>query len=210
MSQETQKSGGAPTIVLVVIGLVLMLGGANVSANPPAFLAFQKDLEAQGIPLDLGKTVAAIGVFLILFPVINTFFLKPLQEAIDQRTQSLESTFADAENLRAEMAQMKSDYEKRIMQTEEDARNQIQSQIKEAQELRTQMMNEANARVEEMQRKAREEMEAERNKVLAEVRLHVADLSLQATEKLLNENVDNERNRRLIDEFIATAEVPGR
>lgn len=210
MSQETQKSGGAPTIVLVVIGLVLMLGGANVSANPPAFLAFQKDLEAQGIPLDLGKTVAAIGVFLILFPVIKSFFLKPLQEAIDQRTHSLESTFADAENLRAEMAQMKSDYEKRIIQTEEDARNQIQSQIKEAQDLRTQMVSEANARVEEMQRKAREEMEAERNKVLAEVRLHVADLSLQATEKLLNENVDNERNRRLIDEFIATAEVPGR
>lgn len=210
MSQETQKSGGAPTIVLIVIGVVLMLGGANVSANPPAFLAFQKDLEAQGIPLDLGKTVAAIGVFLILFPVIKTFFLKPLQEAIDQRTQSLESTFADAENLRTEMAQMKSDYEKRITQTEEDARNQIQSQIKEAQDLRTQMVSEANARVEEMQRKAREEMESERNKVLAEVRLHVADLSLQATEKLLNENVDNERNRRLIDEFIATAEVPGR
>jgi len=210
MSQETQKSGGAPTIVLIVIGVVLMLGGANVSANPPAFLAFQKDLEAQGIPLDLGKTVAAIGVFLILFPVIKTFFLKPLQEAIDQRTQSLESTFADAENLRTEMAQMKSDYEKRITQTEEDARNQIQSQIKEAQDLRTQMVSEANARVEEMQRKAREEMETERNKVLAEVRLHVADLSLQATEKLLNENVDNDRNRRLIDEFIATAEVPGR
>ncbi len=210
MSQETQKSGGAPTIVLVVIGLVLMLGGANVSANPPAFLAFQKDLEAQGIPLDLGKTVAAIGVFLILFPVIKSFFLKPLQEAIDQRTHSLESTFADAENLRAEMAQMKSDYEKRIIQTEEDARNQIQSQIKEAQDLRTQMVSEANARVEEMQRKAREEMESERNRVLTEVRLHVADLSLQATEKLLNENVDNERNRRLIDEFIATAEVPGR
>lgn len=210
MSQETQKSGGAPTIVLIVIGVVLMLGGANVSANPPAFLAFQKDLEAQGIPLDLGKTVAAVGVFLILFPVIKTFFLKPLQEAIDQRTQSLESTFADAENLRTEMAQMKSDYEKRITQTEEDARNQIQSQIKEAQDLRTQMVSEANARVEEMQRKAREEMESERNKVLAEVRLHVADLSLQATEKLLNENVDNDRNRRLIDEFIATAEVPGR
>ncbi len=210
MSQETQKSGGAPTIVLIVIGVVLMLGGANVSANPPAFLAFQKDLEAQGIPLDLGKTVAAIGVFLILFPVIKTFFLKPLQEAIDQRTQSLESTFADAENLRTEMAQMKSDYEKRITQTEEDARNQIQSQIKEAQDLRTQMVSEANARVEEMQRKAREEMESERNKVLSEVRLHVADLSLQATEKLLNENVDNDRNRRLIDEFIATAEVPGR
>ena len=210
MSQETQKSGGAPTIVLIVIGVVLMLGGANVRANPPAFLAFQKDLEAQGIPLDLGKTVAAIGVFLILFPVIKTFFLKPLQEAIDQRTQSLESTFADAENLRTEMAQMKSDYEKRITQTEEDARNQIQSQIKEAQDLRTQMVSEANARVEEMQRKAREEMESERKKVLAEVRLHVADLSLQATEKLLNENVDNDRNRRLIDEFIATAEVPGR
>jgi F-type H+-transporting ATPase subunit b len=88
MSQETQKSGGAPTIALVVFGVAAMLGGANISANPPAFLAFQKDLEAQGIPLDLGKTVAAIGVFLILFPVIKSFFLKPLQEAIDQRTHS--------------------------------------------------------------------------------------------------------------------------
>lgn len=70
-------------------------------------------------------------------------------------------------------------------------------------------MAEAAAQKEEMVRKASEEIEAEKNRVLNDLRLHVVDLTLGATAKILGENVDDARNRRLIDEFIDKVEVPG-
>ncbi|MBX3097152.1 MAG: F0F1 ATP synthase subunit B [Fimbriimonadaceae bacterium] len=207
MSAQTQESKGMPYPVMAVIGALLMFGGMYLSTDPPSALSFQADLAAQGIPLDLGKTIATIGVFLILFPAINLFFLKPLEEAISERTNTLEEAFTDAESLREEMRTMRSDYERKLIESEENARTQIQSQIKEAQDLRTQMVAEANAKVDEMTRRAREDMESERAKVMGDLRLHVANLAFQATEKILSENVDDARNRKLVDDFITQAEV---
>jgi F-type H+-transporting ATPase subunit b len=103
---------------------------------------------------------------------------------------------------------MKSEYETRLAETEADARPKIQAQIKEAQELRKTLMAEASAKADEMVKKAQEEIAAERDRALNSIRVHVANLTLQATEKVLNENMDNDRNRRLIDEFLDKVEVP--
>lgn len=200
-----QKKGGLSPIVGIIVGLILMFAGMWVSKNwHPEFL---KQLEEGGIPLDPGKTVAVIGVLLILFPVIRSFFIDPLADAINGRNSELEKTFTEAETLRSEMTQMKSDYERRLAETEASAREQIQSQVREAQELRKTLMTEASAKADEMLKKAQEDIQAEKARALTEIRVHVASLSLSATEKLLGENMDSEKNRRLIDDFLATTEA---
>lgn len=206
MAETRESSSAGKTIVSVVIGIVLMVGGGYLAVNwhPP----FMATLEAQGIPLNLGATISVIGVFLILFPVIKMFFVSPLSTAIHDRTSQLERTFAEAEELRAEMTSMRSEYEQRLAATEASAREQIQAQITEAQALRQQLMADAAAKAEEMVKKAQQEIEGEKNRVMSELRLSVVDLTLAATEKVLGENVDNEKNRRLVNEFIDKVEVP--
>ena len=194
----------APYWHKLAVGVLLMLGGmygSNRGWGTPEFV------HGIGLPLDLMKIVAVVGVFLIVFPLLNTFYFIPLAESINNRTKSLEDTFSEAESLRSDMQQMKADYEKKITQTEEDARARIQGEVKKAQELRTQIQAEASAKAEEMLRKAREEIQAERDRVLIDVRVHVANLSLLATERILGENMDNERNRRLVEEFIDKVEA---
>ena len=190
------KSSGSP-IPGIVVGLLLMFAGTWVSLTytsesaPEANqLDFIKQLNHQGIPLDPGKTLATIGVLLILFPVIKFFFTNPLGAAIHERTSNLESAFAEAESLRAEMQKMRSDYEQRMAATEANAREQIQTQIREAQNLRTQLMSEATKRADEMVARAQQEIDAEKQKALTELRTHVVDLSLAAAEKVLGENMD--------------------
>lgn len=200
-----QKKGGLPPILGILAGAVLMFVGMYVSKNVK--IDFLVDLEKRGIPLDPGKTVAVIGVLLILFPVIRSFFIAPLAEAINGRNSELEKTFTEAETLRSEMTQMKSDYERRLAETEASAREQIQAQVREAQELRKTLMAEASAKADEMLRKAQEDIQAEKARALTEIRVHVATLSLGATEKLLGENMDSDKNRRLIDDFLSTAEA---
>lgn len=183
-----------------------MAGGFWTSKTDP--LPFLETLKHGAVPLDLGKTVAAIGVLLILFPVIESFFITPLREAIDGRTTELEKTFSEAETLRADMTKMKSEYESRLAETEASARAQIQEEIRKAQEMRQSLMAEAGQHAEQLKKRAEEEIKAERDRVITDLRLNTVNLALGATHKILGENVDNDRNRKLIEEFIQNAEVP--
>lgn len=208
MSNEPAKQG--INWVGVIVGAALAVGGFWFSKNTPeAIKGIQESLEHQGIPLDLGKTISTIGMFLALFPILRFFYIQPLDDAITERTSNLERTFTEAEDLRSEMAQMRSDYEKRLTDTEAAAREQIRSEIAKAQELRAQLEADARSRADEYLKKAQEEIDMEKNRVMTELRIHVVDLTLGATEKILGENMDNDRNRRLVQEFVDKIEVPG-
>lgn len=202
---KSSSSKGWPTIPMIIVGLAIMFAGMYVYTNVK--LPFQETLAEQGLPLNLGKTIAYVGVFLILFKVIEMFFIKPLGDAIEHRQTELVSTFTEAETLRAEMGKMKSDYEARLTETETRAREQIQAQIKEAQELKKSLMADAQRQADEYKQRAIAEIDGERKRVLTDLRLEVTKLSLAATEKLLGENVDTDRNRKLVDDFLATVEV---
>ncbi len=205
MTTHSEKSG-VPGIVKIVIGLVLMFGGYWFSEN--VHLAFQESLAKQGIPLDIGMTFSAIGVFLVLMPLLKKFYFDPLGEAIGSRSAELEKTFSEAEALRAEMASLKADYEQRLAKTEADAREKIQAEIHAAQEMRKQLMVEASAKADEFLKKAQEDISLERDKVLKDLRVQVVNLTLQATERILGDNIDDARNRKLVQDFIERAEVP--
>jgi F-type H+-transporting ATPase subunit b len=105
------------------------------------------------------------------------------------------------------MEKMRIDYDRRLAKSEASAREQIQSQIREAQNLRTQLMTEASAKADQLVQQAQAEIEAEKAKVLVELRTHVVDLALLAAEKVIGENMDTERNRTMVDDFINKVEV---
>ncbi|HSI73513.1 MAG TPA: F0F1 ATP synthase subunit B [Fimbriimonas sp.] len=205
MSTSSKGSPGK-TLLIVVVGLIMAVGGYWLSVNWHS--EFIENLNHQGIPIDIGKTVSMIGMFLFLFPALNYFYFRPLSEAIGTRTSELEQTFAEAEELRATMNRMRTEYDERLRETENNAREQIQAQIREAQTLRTTLMAEASTRADEMILRAEQEIEAEKQKALTEIRMHVVDLTMTAAERVLGENMNNDRNRRLVSEFIDKVEVP--
>jgi len=206
MSSDHEKQSGSSSVWLgIIVGAVLMVGGAWFSSN--VHLDFFHQLEEQGIPLDPGETIATIGVLLILFPIIRFFFLAPLQAAIQERNSNLEQTFSEAESLRAEMQKMRTEYEARLAATEANAREQIQAQVREAQNLGQTLRAEASQRAEQLLAQAQQQIEQEKAQALTEIRVAVVDLTLAATEKVLGENVDSDRNRQLVNDFIDKVEV---
>jgi F-type H+-transporting ATPase subunit b len=219
-----QKQSSGSAIPGILIGIVLMLGGTWASTSihhdiealrvndaphgPLAGVAQALyQLEGQGIPLDPGKTLATIGVFLILFPVIKSFFLNPLTGAINERNTDLERTFSEAEQLRNEMQQMRASYEQQLATTQAEAREQIQSTIREAQNLRQTLMAEAAERADALVERAQQEIASERDRVISDLRIQVTDLALTAAERVIGANMDTTANRRLVDDFISQVEV---
>lgn len=222
---EQQSSSKGNTLIGAVIGIALMLGGVyldkvlHVAHEGGATehvggehagqwtVPFLNKLDEMGLPLNPGITLATLGVLLIVMPVIKYFYVTPLQSAIDERNNNLETTFSEVETLRNEMTTMKGDYEKRIAATEAEAREKINAQIKEAQSLRQSLMAEAAAKSDALVKQAQEEIASEKAKVLGELRNYVTDLSLTAAEKVIGANMDTAANRKLVADFIADLEV---
>src|SRR5688572_3045783 len=118
-SQSSQKSNPMPRLLagVVVGGVLIGLGMTVFKGTDPEIL--------KGIDFNFGKTVVNIGVVLIMFPLLFQIFVKPLQAAISERNEALESTFSEAEALRTRMETMKAEYEQRLVETEASAREQI-------------------------------------------------------------------------------------
>jgi F-type H+-transporting ATPase subunit b len=197
---EPAKSSGSP-ILNIVAGAVLMVVGMIVNRQVGR-------VEPMGIAIEPGITLATIGVLLILFPVIKIFFVNPLEAALHERNSNLEETFGEAEALRTEMQSLRTSYEARLAETEASARETINAQLREAQSIKTTLMAEASEKAQAMVSNAQTEVAAERTRLLSELRLHVTDLALSAAERVVGENMDTERNRRIVDDFIASSTMP--
>lgn len=231
MSQDNSTSKGS-AIPGLIIGVILMVGGmfldkqwhlseeemkaaeeaAKASGHAAEHIgqwkvAFLNTLDAQGLAINPGITIATIGVLLITFPLIKVFYTGPLKASLDERNGNLESTFAEVESLRNEMTSMKSDYEKKLAASEAEAREKINAQIKEAQALRQSLMAEAASKSDAMIKQAQEEIAGEKAKALRDIQVHVTDLALIAAEKVVGKSMDNDTNRKLVADFIKDLEV---
>jgi F-type H+-transporting ATPase subunit b len=82
------------------------------------------------------------------------------------------------------------------MKAHDDAESERAAIIKKAHEEADQKVAEAD-----------KEIESERKKVLRQAQSQIADLAIEAASKIVGANVDDEKNRRLVDEFLSNEEV---
>lgn len=162
---------------------------------------------AMQLGLDFSAMLITIGVLIFMIPVLDALFLTPLKEALDARTKYLEDTYAEAEGLKQRMETLRSAYEEKLAKSEAEARAQIQAAIHEAQQMKEQILNEARRQAGEIRKQAQEDIVREREKMLVDLRMHVVEMTLIATEKLIGKQLDEEANRRLVEEFIESVEV---
>lgn len=187
---------------MILVGLVVIAIGTYVKGQPWTTPEMFKPLG-----LDMGKTIVGIGFFLLFAPVIRIYFYTPLKEAIDERDNKLEATFSEAESLKARMEELRGSYEKKLAESEAEARAKIQAALQEAQGMKESIIAEAKLQADEIREKAKQDIERERAKIMTDLRAQAVDLTLIATEKLIGASMDADRQRKLAQEFIETAEV---
>jgi F-type H+-transporting ATPase subunit b len=72
-----------------------------------------------------------------------------------------------------------------------------------AEDSRTEIVAEARAEAEKVTNRARDEINAEKERAMAELRTVVADLALEAAGRLVRAEMGTATQRRLVDDFLA-------
>lgn len=141
--------------------------------------------------------------FLILFAVLYFLLWKRILRMLDQRKQRIAQGLADAEQARKERERAEAEYQQRIEQAKREREEILAGAAKEGELAREQVLAEARAEAEHIIAEARAELERDRQEMLADLRGQVATLAIAVSNKIIGEALDEQRQRRLIDEFFS-------
>jgi F-type H+-transporting ATPase subunit b len=158
-------------------------------------------MEALGI--NLGFFLFQVFNFGVLAVLLYGFAYKPLVNMLEQRKQKIAQGYEDAQVA----AEARANAEKEAEKVLADAQAQASQVIREATERAESTGREVVAEYEAEAAKAKEaalaEAAVERDRMLADVRGQIAALAMAATQKLIGETLDENRQHALIDEFFS-------
>lgn len=157
--------------------------------------------------LNVGTIVAEVLSFLIFLWFMSRYAFPPIEKILSERRQRVEDAMGEARRDREEAAKLKEQFEAQV----ESARQEAQSLIERAQRTADLQAQEtllsARQEAERLVQMAREEIEGEKREALREIRTEVADLSLTIAGRVLQEELDGARQRKLVEEFLSTADA---
>lgn len=142
-------------------------------------------------------------VFAALLLLLSKFAWRPIAGALTEREETIETSLKRAEAALAEARQLAADNERARREAEAEAQRILREAREAAETARAEATEKTRRQIQAMQENARADIEREKLHALSELRAEVADLAIQAAEKILRENLDAERQRRLVDGFLA-------
>ena len=141
-------------------------------------------------------------IFLILFFLLRKFAFPAILGAVERREQALEAALASARRDREEAQRLLEDHQRQI----EGARGEAQKFIAEgravAEKMRHDLLEQTRQEQQEMLERARREIEMEKERALVQLRREAVNLAIFGASKVIEENLDDEKNRRLVDTFL--------
>lgn len=153
--------------------------------------------------LDINLSFLWVAVnLLVLYLFLRKFLFQRVGNFMDQRSKKIEDDIESA----AKMRELTETERKSIAGELAKAREESQQLLEEARELAArqgeEIVGEARREAARLLGRAREQAEQEREQIYAQLRREIASISVMAAGKVLAENLDSERNRALVDEFL--------
>lgn len=156
----------------------------------------------------LGLVFWTAVTFLILLVILRKFAWKPILGAVSEREEGIKDALASAENARKEMENLTADNE-RILK---EARLERETMLKEAREIKSKMIadakDEAQEQASKMIAQAQMAIESEKKSAMAELKNHVAGLSIEIAEKVVRQELsDKGRQLELVESMLGEAKL---
>jgi F-type H+-transporting ATPase subunit b len=139
---------------------------------------------------------------IVLFILLKLILFKPISKMMSDRTEKIKKNITDAENNKVETEKIKTEHQQQLEKLKDETNTIINNAHQKAQAEAEEIIKKAKHEAELLLAKSREQGEAEVQKALENVKDQVANLALLAASKVIQKNMDNEANRKLVEEFI--------
>ncbi len=141
-------------------------------------------------------------IFVALWLLLRKYAFPAIFAAVEAREKALEEAIASAKRDREEAAKLLEEHRRQIDAARADAQRLIAEGAKAGEKIRTEMVEEARHQQQEILDRARQEIGAERDRAIAELRREAVDLAIRGASKVIERNLDDETNRKIVEQFL--------
>ena len=152
--------------------------------------------------LEIGQIVTHIIGFLIAVFLLKKFAWKPLLSILEERRSKIKSEFDNIEDEKRKVEDLVSDYQAKLKEIDSLARVKIQEAARDGQKLANEIKENARKESKDILTRAREEIQMDVDKAKVQLKNDLVNMTIRATEKLIRERLDEEKDKKLIAEFI--------
>ena len=147
--------------------------------------------------------------FIVFFAILWTFALKPVTRTLAERKDRITQGLADAEQARLDRANAEAERIATLAEARREAREILERAQKVAQESRDADIAATKADLERLREQAAADIDAEKQRAIADLRSEVADLAIAAAGKVVGESMTGASQRRLVEEFLRESAANG-
>jgi F-type H+-transporting ATPase subunit b len=166
-------------------------------------IRLQAETASAGLTINLFWIIVAALNFLVFFAVLYLVVLKGIGVTLRERRARIEQGIHDGDQARIERAAGAAAVVTELQTARREAREIVERAQKLVQESRAAEVAATREELERMRARASAEIEAEKIRAVADLRGEVATLALDAAGRLVRETMSSDRQRRLVEEFLA-------
>lgn len=141
----------------------------------------------------------------IIYFVVDKFLFKRLGGFMEKRSEAIAADIEKGRRLTEEGEAFRQSCEESLSGAAEKRREIIDEATRKAAREYDAILNEAKKEAARIKAEARAETERERGRMMEELRRDVADLAIAAASKVVEADMDSEKNRELVNRFLEGA-----
>jgi len=149
-------------------------------------------------------------IFLLLMVVLSRYAFKPLLAAVEAREKALRDAISDAKRDRDDAERILSDQRAALEKARGEAQKLIADGRSTAEKLRNDLLEQTRAQQQEMLDRARRDIETEKQNAIAALRREAVDLAIAGAGRVIERNLDNEANRKLVESYLSSLVLGGK
>ncbi|MGM0410067.1 MAG: F0F1 ATP synthase subunit B [Bacillota bacterium] len=140
--------------------------------------------------------------FFVLLWLLKRYLYTPLTDMLDKRKNKIESDLQEAKDKKKEAQELKEKYEKQLSEARSEAQEIVEEAEERAKEKANKIVEEAREDAQRIKERNEAEIEQAKEEAVAELKEEVSSISLMAASKFLREQLDEEKHKKLINQYI--------
>jgi len=156
--------------------------------------------------IEIGQIITQIISFLIMLWVMKRYAWKPLLAILEERRDKIQADLDAIEEEKTRNAAVEKEYLAKLDEIDELAQEKSKKAIEEGKKIALKIQEEAHAKAKEIVNKTQEDLQKELLKAKVQLKNEIVDMALLASEKVLQMNLNNEKQKSLILDFVEKME----
>ena len=156
--------------------------------------------------IDLGLLVSQAVNFGLLLALLYFLLYRPILGKLEERARRIRKGLDDANQAGNLVAEANARYQEETERARREAREIVERATRVGEQQRQEILAQARQEAHELISRAQQEVQRTLQEEQIALRQQVIDLSIAAASRLLEENLDQEKHHRLIEEFLAEAD----